>query len=72
VLSVSDYGVSIEPGGESSPWKVLLCEAGSPILTGEGATLDDAVADLRAKVEAVADAVTQAIGARLVALREAA
>jgi hypothetical protein len=66
LVSTDDMGTSIEQ--TAAGWRVTIDEAGSALLSGEGATLDDAAADLRAKVEAIADAVQREIATRRAAL----
>lgn len=63
LVSTEDLHASvIVPTTPDAPWRIELSEADTDLIAGEGATGDAALADLRAKVEAVADVVTQAIG----------
>ena len=66
LVSTDDMGTSIEQ--TATGWRIAIDEAGSALLSAEGATLDEATAALRAQVEAIADAVQREIAARVAAL----
>lgn len=66
LVSTDDMGTSIEQ--TATGWRIAIDEAGSALLSAEGATLDEAAAALRAQVEAIADAVQREITARVAAL----
>lgn len=66
LVSTDDMGTSIEQ--TATGWRIAIDEAGSALLSAEGATLDEAESALRAQVEAIADAVQREIAARVAAL----
>ena len=66
LINTDDMGTGIER--TATGWRITIDEARITMLAAEGATLDDAADDLRAKVEAIADAVQREIAARRAAL----